>query len=549
MTSPKPPRSYFRPKSTIADQDEISENLYEDPDALEVSVVDAGQSQEQEEVKAKPTPLPRIKSQLKPLYLNTDPANSSDKALNTLNRSQSKGKSLDSSRPQPFRPPPVPPGNRNNPTYNCNAIPAPKSTVKSPALNPRNKPPPLPPPRPNPPPASPHYIDRPPSSMSIQRESCTVTPQQSRRSSISSLGQRPVSPALSEGHLNYFTYQSQARAAAAQSRFKTPSFLRSNSTASSEYSLSPQPSAYLGFNPYQETEYRYYLEVFPSEHEGMDITELLRWLKRVSREPDVMYSPVFGLSVEEEIRSFHLRAMNVKTAHRLYNLLMIKRKDSLQKIIEEFNSISQTVDKVKKANKSREIAGGTTGAVGGVAAVVGIALAPMTMGVSLIATAVGAGMVAAGGGFGAQAAKANKRIVNRTTVEKLVNDYMSEVVDMEQCLQFILTVMNELRRHNIDRLQREGAHPDAVKVAKLSHTVFSNNVTISRGVSLVQPGGVTSGSLLKTFTSEMDTYFTENNNQKLKKSKKSRFSGRVCTLAKNLQEELDYLKEMWEMLC
>ncbi|XP_072224659.1 uncharacterized protein [Leuresthes tenuis] len=262
-----------------------------------------------------------------------------------------------------------------------------------------------------------------------------------------------------------------------------------------------------------------------------------------------MSSPVFGLDIEEELRSFQQRATNVRTARRLYNLLMIKRKDNLQKSIEEFHSICQRFNKVKKTNKSMGIAGGTTGAVGGVTAVVGIALAPMTMGASLIATAVGAGMIAAGGGFGAHAAKANKKIVNRTTVEKLVNDYMSQVVDMEQCLQFILTVMNELRRHNIDRLQREGAHWDAVSMAKLSHTVFSINLTIGRGMSLAQPDGVTSGSLLKAFAVEMDFYFTENNNQKLKKSNKSKFSATVSILAKNLQERLDYLKEMWEMLC
>ncbi|XP_072225689.1 uncharacterized protein [Leuresthes tenuis] len=241
MTSPKPSRTYIRSKSTSAEPDEISENLYEDPDALEVSVADGGQSQEQKEVKNKPTPLPRIKSQLKPLYLNADTADSSDKALITINRSQSKEKSLNFSKPQPVRPPPAPPQNRNvNSTtavggHNRNTVPAPKSTAKPPALNLRNKPPPLPPPRPDPPPASPLYHGRPPSTTSRISERHTGTPQQSRRSSISSVGQSPVSPALSAGYLNYFSYQAQPRAA--DSRFQTPPFLRSDSRASSQRGL------------------------------------------------------------------------------------------------------------------------------------------------------------------------------------------------------------------------------------------------------------------------------------------------------------------------
>lgn len=132
-------------------------------------------------------------------------------------------------------------------------------------------------------------------------------------------------------------------------------------------------------------------------------------------------------------RSFNQRAMLVRKARRLYNLLMMKHKERLQNGIKEFRSICEQLDKVQKTNKAMRIAGGTTGAVGGVAAVVGIALAPVTMGASLVATAIGAGVAASAGGFGAHAAKVNKKIVNRETVEKLVNDYKSDVCDLERC--------------------------------------------------------------------------------------------------------------------
>lgn len=144
--------------------------------------------------------------------------------------------------------------------------------------------------------------------------------------------------------------------------------------------------------------------------------------------------------------------MNVAKAWHLYNLLMSKRKEDLQKIITDFHSICEKLNKIKKNNKNMGIAGGTTASVGGVAAVVGIVLAPVTMGASLIATAVGAGMIASAGGMGAHAAIVSKKMVTRTAVEKLVNDYMEGVADLERCLDDIIFTVMELRRHGIARL-------------------------------------------------------------------------------------------------
>ncbi|XP_068606541.1 apolipoprotein L domain-containing protein 1-like [Brachionichthys hirsutus] len=239
--------------------------------------------------------------------------------------------------------------------------------------------------------------------------------------------------------------------------------------------------------------------------------------------------------------------MNVKKALRLYNFLMMKRHDNLQGLITEFTSSSNYLDKMRKKNKTTAIAGGTTGAVGGVTAVLGIALAPVTLGASLIVTAVGAGMVASAGGMGVHATKmANKKIVNRMAVEKLVYEYKSNIIDIEYCLDFILSGMTELRRHDVARLQRAGAEADVLKVAHLSQFVLKNYT--DRKSSVANSAGMSSERLLQVFSKELDQYFTDKDDQKLKKSKRSRFSGSVRMLAENLQVELDYLSQMWEML-
>lgn len=245
-------------------------------------------------------------------------------------------------------------------------------------------------------------------------------------------------------------------------------------------------------------------------------------------------------------RSFQQKSADLGRALRLYNLLMMKRNKSLRDTLAEFRSISSSLDKMQKNSKTMGIAGGTTGAVGGVAAVVGIALAPITMGTSLIATAVGAGMVASAGGMGAHSFKqVKKKNTTRTAVEKLVGDYTLNVVDVEHCLDFILSMMSELRRHDLPRMQRAGVQTDAVKVAQLSQSVMSSGNSFRKGSA----SGMSSERLLQVFAKELDQYFTEKHSQKLKKSCRSRFSGRVRLLAENLQDELDHLNCMWEMFC
>lgn len=225
---------------------------------------------------------------------------------------------------------------------------------------------------------------------------------------------------------------------------------------------------------------------------------------------------------------------------------MMKRKEDLQRIITEFRSISEHLNKMKKKNKTMGIAGGTTGAVGGVATVVGIALAPVTFGTSLIATAVGAGMIASAGGMGAHAALANRKTVTREAVEKLVNDYKEGVTDLERCLDFIFSTAMELQRYGIARLESAGAHPDAVTIAYKLHNVLKSMDIYGR--IQARSGGMTSEKLLQAFTKEMDLFFTEKYGQKLKKSNKSIFSGKVSLLADGLKEGLDDLVEMWEKL-
>ncbi|XP_061892701.1 uncharacterized protein LOC133642496 [Entelurus aequoreus] len=262
-----------------------------------------------------------------------------------------------------------------------------------------------------------------------------------------------------------------------------------------------------------------YYEIIEEKEDVQEIQEMLKWMRQESKAAHKTPS-VFGLDIKQEIRSFNQRAMNIR-------------------------SISQLLDKDEKKVKNMGIAGGTTGAVGGVAALVGIALAPVTMGVSLIATAVGVGMVGAAGGMGVHAATPNKEINDQEKIEKLACDYAMSVADIERCLGLILSEVNELQRHDLGRLEHAGGVlPAALTLAHRSQAVRNN---IHNGRLSSYASTTPSERLLQAFAAEMDQYYKDKGgHKKLRKSNKSRLSGRVQLLARNLQEELDYLNDMWK---
>lgn len=255
---------------------------------------------------------------------------------------------------------------------------------------------------------------------------------------------------------------------------------------------------------------------------------------------ETMPPSLYGLTKDQETREFNQKALHVKKAFRLFNCLMIKRNDSLRSHISELHSLADCLDRMQKKTKTMGIAGGTTGAVGGVTAIIGIALAPITMGTSLIATAVGTGLLVSSGSMGAKAAMASKKAnkVDRGRVEKVVQIYKADITDVELCLSFILSGVDELRRHNVSLLQGAGADPEALRIASLAHTVPRNAMYTS----------VSSDNLLQMFKKDMDQYFVQKDGQRLKRGTENIFACQLRLLATGLQEGLDGMNKVWEMI-
>lgn len=199
--------------------------------------------------------------------------------------------------------------------------------------------------------------------------------------------------------------------------------------------------------------------------------------------------------------------------------------------ITQLNCIADKLDKTVKSTRIAGITGGTTGAIGTAAIVAGIALAPMTFGASLAMTGIGAGVVAAGGVTGASAAirKKVKKTQDRKKVEKILRNYQSQMEDIEECLRFIITGMKHLRRFELSGIV---VGDDAVDVVRLAEQVGNCDVidALSENTRAVQ-----------AFASDLDSYFTKEDAQRLKKDSESLFAAKVREVALKLKENIDQL--------
>lgn len=231
------------------------------------------------------------------------------------------------------------------------------------------------------------------------------------------------------------------------------------------------------------------------------------------------------------LRMLAKKVLRVQRAILLYRLLMNTHGQVLQLHINEMQSASDTINKAYNALKAAGVARGTTGAVGGAAAVTGIVLAPFTMGASLAITAVGIGVAAAGGLT--KASVKNKVSVNhdRRAVEANVQDYRNKLEDIENCLQFIYTGMEHVGRNNLSILK--GADMDAGQVGRKLELAG----VVAQGLGAASR----SSDLLQGFARGIGTFYSKKDPTRLKKGKENKFGKTLHKVADRLQKTQDEL--------
>ncbi|XP_049331703.1 uncharacterized protein LOC111195574 [Astyanax mexicanus] len=146
-------------------------------------------------------------------------------------------------------------------------------------------------------------------------------------------------------------------------------------------------------------------------------------------------------------------------------------------------------------------------------------------------------------GLGARAAvKKNKSDkVDRKRLERVVQEYQTNITEVEKHLCFILSGMVQIHSYDVMRLPSLDA--EAAWLVRLVDKVYQENASLSSGTFQNQ---VLNMSVLKAFELWLDIFFTDNG-QKVKKGLKSKFGENIRTMARQLQEGLDQVYKMWEL--
>ncbi|XP_058491405.1 apolipoprotein L1 isoform X2 [Solea solea] len=310
------------------------------------------------------------------------------------------------------------------------------------------------------------------------------------------------------------------------------------------------------------------LRIDPSEPEdSQDVENLMEWWNTVEQWEDLPPQEE-DLTEKEEAKAFALTADKVQKGIRVFNKLFSERAESLWQHVIDLNGIADGLDKFNKNTKIAQITGGSTSAIGGVATIAGLALAPVTFGTSLIVTAVGLGVACAGGLTSAGAGISNQvnNSMDRKKVEKIVEDYQEKMLDLNKCLKFIKQGIENLRKFDLIKMKNHAYNRDfpvlsssfyedgamagkaiLINANEIMRVVQIANVAGSTAARAVQIASMATGVLTGLFVG-MDIYFVAKDSKELKKGAKSEFAAKIREVATQLHDGLVELNSIREEL-
>ncbi|XP_076144907.1 uncharacterized protein LOC143127344 isoform X9 [Alosa pseudoharengus] len=286
------------------------------------------------------------------------------------------------------------------------------------------------------------------------------------------------------------------------------------------------------------------LEVLPEEDEG-DTDSLMEWWNTVEMWDEIPSDEESTLK-EEETKSFTQTADRVHRGLRVFNKVFMEQAEVLYQHVLILHAIADDLSSFHRRAKVGSITGGTTMAVGGAAAIAGLALAPLTFGASLVVSAVGLGVVTAGGITSASAALSDKLndVQDRKKIELVANDYLTRLSEVGHCLGYVREGMRRLSRHPLLRRNNYYASSDW-EVRRALQMVSLVREPADRAADVAERGTAALSSLFK----HMDRFFVDRSGkQELRKACKKEATGQVHSVATVLQEGLVELNSIREQM-
>uniref|UniRef100_A0A8C2L090 Uncharacterized protein n=1 Tax=Cyprinus carpio TaxID=7962 RepID=A0A8C2L090_CYPCA len=118
--------------------------------------------------------------------------------------------------------------------------------------------------------------------------------------------------------------------------------------------------------------------------------------------------------------------------------------------IKKLNDITDEIESVHKSAAVGSLVGSSVGAVGGITALAGLALAPFTLGASLSLTTVGVVAGVTGGVTSAVSKLINmlKQKNLRPTVENIISDFLKTIKPMTEHLNIISKITADIQQNS-----------------------------------------------------------------------------------------------------
>ncbi|XP_042615207.1 uncharacterized protein LOC109054324 [Cyprinus carpio] len=278
------------------------------------------------------------------------------------------------------------------------------------------------------------------------------------------------------------------------------------------------------------------------EDDEGDTDSLMEWWNTVESWDEIPPDETIRTK-EEETTSFKVVADKVHRGLRVYLKLFMERAELLYQHVLILYGIADDLSNFHHRAKIANITGGTTTAVGGAAAIAGLALIPVTFGASIIISAIGLG-VATAGGITAASASISDTINNmhdRKKIEIIIMDYEAQLVEMQHCLRFVIEGLCRLRSHPL--LRRNNYYTGDWEVRRALQTISLVSDPVDRAEELIHRTLAKLASLQKG----IDKYFTKDSKE-VKKGCKKEVTAEVRILAKQLHEGLAELNSIREQL-
>ncbi|XP_055012383.1 uncharacterized protein si:cabz01007807.1 isoform X2 [Boleophthalmus pectinirostris] len=274
-----------------------------------------------------------------------------------------------------------------------------------------------------------------------------------------------------------------------------------------------------------------------------DTDSLMEWWNTVEQWDEVPSDEEEMALQEDESKSFSILADKVRRGLRLFNKVFMERAETLWQSVISLHTIADDISTFHSKARIAGITGGTTTAVGGVAAIAGLALAPVTFGASLVVTAVGVGVATAGGITSASAAISDNvnNANDRKKVEALLLDNEVHLMELSKILHFSNTGLYKLRGHPFLRSGTQHYSQDW-EVRRDVQMISLVDTPVMKATDFIDSAVTTVQSLFQG----MDKYFLKDGTRELKKGCKKEIVGQIKDVASVLNDcivELNAVRE------